>query len=66
MRRYHSAARSQLQFIALVAILGVFIHSCSEAALMVGGAHYSIIVATFYWILKGNPYGNDIEREEYQ
>lgn len=66
MRRYHSAARSQLQFIALVAILGVFIHSCSEAALMVGGAHYSIIVATFYWILKGNPYGYDIEREKYQ
>lgn len=65
MRRYHSAARSQLQFIALVAILGVFIHSCSEAALMVGGAHYSIIVATFYWILKGNPYGYDIEREKY-
>lgn len=60
IRRYHSVARSQLQFIALAAILGVFIHSCSEAALIVGGAHYSIIVATFFWILKGNPYGNDI------
>lgn len=62
IRRYHSTARSQLQFIALVAILGVFIHSCSEAALIVGGAHYSIIVATFFWILKGNQYENDIER----
>lgn len=60
IRRYHNAARSQLQFIALATILGVFIHSCSEAALIVGGAHYSIIVATFFWVLKGNPYGNDI------
>ena len=60
IRRYHSAAKSQLQFVALVAILGVYIHSCSEAALIVGGAHYSIIVATFFWILKGKP--NDNER----
>lgn len=60
IQRYHNAARSQLQFIALATILGVFIHSCSEAALIVGGAHYSIIVATFFWVLKGNPYGNDI------
>ncbi len=59
IRRYHSAAKSQLQFIALVVILGVYIHSCSEAALIVGGAHYSIIVATFYWILKGKPYDNE-------
>lgn len=60
IQRYHNAARSQLQFIALATILGVFIHSCSEAALIVGGAHYSIIVATFFGVLKGNPYGNDI------
>lgn len=56
--RYHHNARTQLQFIALAAILGVFIHSSSEAALMVGGAHYSIVVATFYWILKGDPYAD--------
>lgn len=53
LRRYYDGARNQIQFIALVAILGVFIHSSSEAALIVGGAHYSIIVATFYWIFKG-------------
>lgn len=53
IQRYYSAAKSQLQYIALVVILGVFIHSSSEAALIVGGAHYSIIIATFYWILKG-------------
>ena len=56
IRRYYSGAKSPLQFISLVAIFGVFIHSSSEAVLIVGGAHYSIIVATFYWILKGNPY----------
>lgn len=53
IRRYYRDAQNTLQYIALVAILGVFIHSCSEAALIVAGAHYSIIVATFYWILKG-------------
>ena len=58
IRRYYRAARTQLQFVALVVILGVFIHSSSEAALMVGGAHYSIVVATFYWILKGDPYAD--------
>ena len=58
IRRYHNIAQNQLQYIALVAILGVFIHSCSEAALIVGGAHYSIIVATYFWILKGKPDGN--------
>lgn len=56
IRRYYSGAKSPVQFISLVAIFGVFIHSSSEAVLIVGGAHYSIIVATFYWILKGNPY----------
>ena len=64
IRRYRSTARTQLQFIALASILGVFIHSCSEAVLMVGGAHYSIIVATLFWILKGNP--NEIKEEKYQ
>lgn len=54
LRRYYDGARNKSQFIALVAILGVFIHSSSEAALIVGGAHYSIIVATFYWIFKGS------------
>lgn len=65
IRRYYSNATSKLQYMALVAILGVFIHSSSEAALIVSGAHYSIIVATFYWILKGktNRYGN--KREKY-
>lgn len=58
IRRYYRAARTQLQFVALAVILGVFIHSSSEAALMVGGAHYSIVVATFYWILKGDPYAD--------
>lgn len=53
LRGYYDNAKSQLQFIALVVILGVFIHSSSEAVLIVGGAHYSIIVATFYWIFKG-------------
>lgn len=56
IRRYYDGAKNQLQFIALAVILGVFIHSSSEAALIVGGAHYSIIVATFYWILKGKAY----------
>lgn len=50
---YYKNANSKLQNIALIAVLGIFIHSCAEAALIVGGAHYSIIVATFYWILKG-------------
>lgn len=66
IQQYYRVARSQVQYIALAAILGVFIHSSSEAVLIVGGAHYSIIVATFFWILKGNPYGYDIEREKYQ
>lgn len=64
IQRYYSNATNKLQYMALVAILGVFIHSSSEAALIVGGAHYSIIVATFYWILKGkaNRYGNKREK----
>lgn len=65
IRRYYDNARNQLQFIALTVILGVFIHSSSEAALIVGGAHYSIIVATFYWILKGRSYEYGIGRKEY-
>ena len=56
--KYRKTANNTLQNVALVAILGVFIHSSSEAALMVGGAHYSIVVATFYWILKGDPYAD--------
>lgn len=54
--RYAVNANSQIQYIALFAIMGVFIHSSAEAALFVGGAHYSIIIATFFWILKGNAY----------
>ena len=52
--KYADQADSQMQNIALIAILGVFIHSCAEAALIVGGAHYSIIIATYFWILKGD------------
>lgn len=66
IQRYYRNAKTQLQHIALVAILGVFFHSCSEAALIVGGAHYSIIVATFFWILKGSPYGSEVDRTEYK
>ena len=49
---------SRTQSIALIAIMGIFLHSSAEAALIVGGAHYSIIVATFYWILR--------QREKYR
>lgn len=50
---YYTRNSSIQQNIALVAILATFFHSASEAVLMVGGAQYSVIVATFYWILKG-------------
>ena len=54
IQKYFRIAQNSIQYIALIVILGAFVHSCTEAALIVGGAHYSIIVATFFWILKGN------------
>lgn len=50
---YYKKNSSIQQNIALVTIMATFLHSASEAVLMVGGAQYSIIVATLYWILKG-------------
>jgi hypothetical protein len=50
---YYTRNSSIQQNIALVTILATFFHSSSEAVLMVGGAQYSVIIATFYWILKG-------------
>ncbi len=58
---YYKKNSSTQQNIALMVILATFFHSASEAVLMVGGAQYSIIVATLYWILKGN--SQDSEKE---
>lgn len=51
---YYPRESNMQQNVALIAIIGVFLHSSSEAVLVTGGAHYSILVATLYWILKQN------------
>ena len=53
IRHYYRGAVSHSQTVALVVIFSVFFHSSSEAALVVGGSSYSIVLATFYWLLKG-------------
>lgn len=49
---YHPHIRTKSQTIALIVILAIFVHSSAEATFIVGGAHYSIIVATFFLLLK--------------
>lgn len=53
IRHYYRKNVTHQQTVALIVILATFLHSCAEAALIVGGANYSIVVATFYWLLKG-------------
>ena len=50
--QYHACIASKHQTIALIVILAIFVHSSAEATFIVGGAHYSIIVATFFLLLK--------------
>ena len=59
IRTYHSRAKTCSQTIALIVIFAIFIHSCAEAAMTVGGANYSILLATVFWILKGGKEGED-------
>ena len=54
IRHYYQGKVTHTQTVALIVIFAAFIHSCSEAALVVGGANYSILMATFYWLLKGS------------
>ena len=54
IRYYLNGVETHRQKMALVILFAVFVHSCGEAAMTVGGAHYSILTATIYWILKGN------------
>lgn len=49
---YYPNINKKSQTIALIVILSIFVHSSAEATFIVGGAHYSIIVATFYLLLK--------------
>lgn len=54
LNNYYKTAYKASQTVAMIAILAIYVHSISEAALIVGGVHYSIIVATQYYFLKGN------------
>jgi hypothetical protein len=54
IRHYYHGTVSRTQTVALVVIFATFINSCSEAALVTGGANYAIVLSTFYWLLKGN------------
>ena len=54
LRQYYRGEVSRIQTVALMVIFAAFIHSGSEAALLTGGANYSITMATFYWLLKGS------------
>lgn len=49
----YSDTPTTIQNIALIGILGSFLHASAEAAMFVGGAQYSILVATLFWIMKG-------------
>lgn len=62
IEKYFATAQSSIQYIALIVILGIYLHASAEAALIVGGAHYSIIVATFFWIVKGEAQGVAVMR----
>jgi len=50
--QYYKNNVTKEQTVALIVIFAIFVHSCSEAALIVGGANYTIVTATFYWLLK--------------
>ena len=52
--KYHGDIKTYRQKIALVVIYAIFIHGSAEAPMFIGGAMYSILVATIYWILKGD------------
>ena len=49
----------KVKTLALVAILAVFIHSSSECAMITGGAQYSIVTSSVYWLLKGGIYSDE-------
>jgi hypothetical protein len=62
LRYYHDYVRTKSQTIALIVILAIFVHSSAEATFIVGGAHYSIIVATFYLLLRDDGQEEKTER----
>ncbi len=51
---YYTRIHTYQQMLALITLFAIFLHACAEAALFVGGSNYSILVATIYWILKGD------------
>ena len=66
LRHYYKGNTTKEQTVALIVIFAIFAHSCSEAALIVGGANYSIVVATFYWLLKGVATGDGAKNSDQQ
>ena len=62
LRHYYNGIKTKSQNIALIAILAIFVHSSAEATFIVGGAHYSIIVATFYLLLRDDGEEEKTER----
>ena len=52
--RLYEKITTKQQVIAMAVILSIYLQSVSEAALVVGGAHYSITIATYYYLLNGN------------
>lgn len=62
LRYYYNGIKTKSQTIALIAILAIFVHSSAEATFIVGGTHYSIIVATFYLLLRDDGEEEKTER----
>lgn len=52
IRFYYQGEVEHRQTVALMIIAAAFIHASAEAALLVGGANYTIIMASLYWMLK--------------
>lgn len=60
IRFYYHGEVKHRQTVALMIIAAAFIHSSAEAALIVGGSNYTIIMASLYWMLKSDE--DDSER----
>lgn len=53
LQSYNGKQTNYRQNAAIVVLCAYYLHSCAEAAMIVGGAQYSIYIATVYWLIKG-------------
>lgn len=61
MLHYHARMKTYRQTMALIVLFVIFVHASAEAPLYVSGSQYSILLATVYWIFKGEEETTDHE-----